>query len=173
MTNLKLNTPIKLNEKEICECCGEPAYFEYCRIDSSSESILCLSCLKIAQEDDKKLLEEKAEAIEEEKKRDKIYNLIEETGDAIESLLLNNNIVYNKIKSLMSASVYFEFEVGGVDKKIRISDHEARYTYNILNGYSNFNIAVGYESGECNFSVFESEEIEEVTSILNKIYFNK
>lgn len=168
-----MSEPVKLNQIEECEWCGERADFKYRISNNDGLSFFCKTCIKAAEELNKNILKEKIEEKAARDERDKIYNLIEETGDAIESLLLNNNIVYNKIKSLMSASVYFEFEVGGVDKKIRISDHDARHTYNILNGYSNFNIAVGYESGECNFSLFESEEIEEVTSILNEIYFNK
>lgn len=164
MSELKLNTPVELKEVDECECCGEPAHFKYSRIDSSSESILCRSCLKIAQEDDKKLLEEEAEAIEEEKARDEIYNLIEEVENEIESFLLNNNIDFEKINSKMSASVYFELD----NFKIRISDHASRPTYNVINGEADFTVGVGFEDGFLNATVFKKDEIKDVLKKLLK-----
>ena len=69
----------------------------------------------------------------------------------------------------MSASVYFELD----NSKIRISDHASRPTYNILNGQADFDIAVGYKSGEASFEVLEKKDIEILISKLNKKYFNK
>ena len=173
MSELKLNTPIKLNEAEECECCGGDAFHCYKPIAGSQYNTYCDSCLKLTQESDKEYLEARLEEIEEENTQNYNYDLVEEIENEIEGILSDKNIVYNKIKSRMSLSVYFEFEVDGVDKKIRISDHASRPTYNILNGQADFDIAVGYKSGEASFEVLEKKDIEILISKLNKKYFNK
>lgn len=174
MSELKLNTPVKLNEVEDCSCCDKKAVYSYLVFgNSGSPELLCEECLECIIKSDRELLEEKLEEIEEEKKRDENYKLIELVCEKIEDFLTENEISFDKIESRMSSSIYFEFEVDGVDKKIRISDHDARHTYNILNGQADFNIAVGYRSGEASFEVLEEKDIEVLISKLNKKYFNK
>jgi len=169
MSELKLNTPIKLNEAEECECCGGDAFHCYKPIAGSQYNTYCDSCLKLTQESDKEYLEARLEEIEEENTQNYNYDLVEEIENEIEGILSDKNIVYNKIKSRMSLSVYFELD----NFKIRISDHDARHTYNVLNGQADINIAVGYRSGEASFEVLEKKDIEILISKLNKKYFNK
>ena len=173
MSEIKLNTPIKLNEAEECECCGEPAYYHYKLITNSDYNNYCEDCLKSVQESDREYLENHLEAIEQDLKFNEIYNLIEKIENEIDCFLSNKDIVFEKVKSKMSLSTYFEFEVDGVNKKIRVSDHKSRHTYNFLNGQADYDIAVGYRSGEASFEVLEEKDIEVLISKLNKKYFNK
>ena len=86
MSELKLNTPIKLNEVEDCAYCDDKAVYSYLIFGNScSPEFLCENCLKSAIKSDRELLEEKLEEIEEEKKRDENYKLIEEVENEIES----------------------------------------------------------------------------------------
>lgn len=168
MTNLKLNTPVILNEKEICECCDNQAVYSYLAFgNSGSPAELCEPCLKDFLQSDQEILEEKLKEIEEQKQRDENYKLIELVCEKIEDFLTENEISFDKIESRMSSSVYFEFD----NKKIRISDHDARHTYNILNGQADFDIAVGYKSGEASFEVLEEKDIEVLISKLAKKFF--
>ena len=157
MTNLKLNTPVILNEKEICECCDNQAVYSYLAFgNSGSPAELCEPCLKDFLQSDQEILEEKLKEIEEEKQRDANLELMQIVREEIEELLNENCECFDKIDSSMSSSVYFEFD----NKKIRISDHDARHTYNILNGQADFDIAVGYRSGEANFIIKSEEDIK-------------
>ena len=172
MTNLKLNTPVILNEKEICECCDNQAVYSYLAFgNSGSPAELCEPCLKDFLQSDQEILEEKLKEIEENKQRDTIFELMVSVREEVQELLNNNCESFDKIQSSMSSSIYFEFEVDGVDKKIRISDHDARHTYNILNGQADYEVAVGYESAEANFIIKSEEDIKILIEKLAKKFF--
>lgn len=171
MTNLKLNTPIKLNQIEECEWCGEQADFEYKISNNDGLSFFCKNCIKAAEELNKNILKEKIEEIEEEKQRDAIFELMVSVREEIEELLNETCDFYRKIQSSMSSSIYFEFEVDGVDKKIRVSDHDARHTYNLINGCADYEVAVGYDSAEANFIVKSEEDIKILIEKLVKKFF--
>lgn len=168
MTNLKLNTPVILNEKEICECCDNQAVYSYLAFgNSGSPAELCEPCLKDFLQSDQEILEEKLKEIEEEKQRDENYKLIELVCEKIEDFLTENEISFDKIDSSMSSSTYFEFN----DKKIRVSDHDARHTYNLINGCADYEVAVGYESAEANFIIKSEEDIKILIEKLAKKFF--
>jgi len=164
MSELKLNTPIKLNEAEECECCGGDAFHCYKPIAGSQYNTYCDSCLKLTQESDKEYLEARLEEIEEENTQNYNYDLVEEIENEIEGILSDKNIVYNKIKSRMSLSVYFELD----NFKIRISDHASRPTYNVINGEADFTVGVGFEDGFLDATVFKKDEIKDVLKKLLK-----
>lgn len=168
MTNLKLNTPVILNEKEICECCDNQAVYSYLAFgNSGSPAELCEPCLKDFLQSDQEILEEKLKEIEEEKQRDYNFKLMQIVREEIEELLTENCECFDKIQSSMSSSVYFEFN----DKKIRVSDHDARHTYNLINGCADYEVAVGYDSAEANFIIKSEEDIKILIEKLAKTFF--
>ncbi len=168
MTNLKLNTPVILNEKEICECCDNQAVYSYLAFgNSGSPAELCEPCLKDFLQSDQEILEEKLKEIEEEKQRDANLELMQIVREEIEELLNENCECFDKIQSSMSSSTYFEFN----DKKIRVSDHDARHTYNLINGCADYEVAVGYDSAEANFIIKSEEDIKILIEKLAKKFF--